>query len=64
MEEEVGKWTRWDKRARDLAIFVVGIGIIVNEAIVSKTKDLPTMLFGGGMAGLPFVLKTDEMRRK
>lgn len=52
------------KTARDLILFLVGLGICVFHVITTPPSDLsvPLLLFGGGMAGAPSVLKFDERK--
>lgn len=57
-------WTKWDKRVRDLAIFAIGASALVNEIFLKASPNLATLFFAGGMVGLPFALKADELRRR
>lgn len=52
------------KTARDLILFLVGLGICVFHVVTTSPSDLsvPLLLFGGGMAGAPSVLKYDEKK--
>lgn len=52
------------KTARDLILFMTGILIVVYHVVSTAPADLsvPLLLFGGGMAGAPSVLKQDEKR--
>lgn len=57
------KWQVWDKRIRDLIIWVIGVGALVNELFLKAEPNPATLIFLGGMIGVPFVLKADEVRR-
>lgn len=54
------------KTARDVILFTTGLSIDVFHVItVAPSYDklsLPLLLFGGGMAGAPSVLKQDEKK--
>lgn len=54
------------KTARDLILFLVGLGICVFHVVSTPPTDLsvPLLLFGGGLAGAPSVLKFDEKKEK
>lgn len=52
------------RTARDLILFVTGLGICIYHIVTTPPSDLsiPLLLFGGGLAGAPSVLKQDEKR--
>ncbi len=52
------------RTARDLALFVTGLGMCVFHVVTTNPADLslPLLLFGGGLAGAPSVLKHDEKK--
>lgn len=51
---------RWQLRwSRDGALFLLGLGIIINEAFISKTPDPTLLLLGGSLVGLPAFLAKD-----
>lgn len=52
------------RTARDLALFVTGLGLCVFHVVTTPPPDLsiPLLLFGGGLAGAPSILKHDEKR--
>lgn len=54
------------KTARDLILFLTGLGICVFHVVTTPASDLsvPLLLFGGGLAGAPGVLKNDEKKEK
>lgn len=61
--KEEDKWSRWDKRIRDLVIWIIGVGALMNELFVKKQPEPTTLIFLGGILGIPFILKADEIRR-
>lgn len=52
------------KTARDLLLFATGLGICVFHVVTTEPTDLsvPLLLFGGGMAGAPGIIKNDEKK--
>lgn len=52
------------KTVRDLILFVVGLGICLFHIATTPPSELsvPLLLFGGGLAGAPSVLKQDEKK--
>lgn len=54
------------KTARDLILFAVGLGICIFHIVTTDPSHLsvPLLLFGGGLAGAPSVLKQDEKKEK
>lgn len=54
------------KTARDLILFLTGLGICVYHIITTAPADLsvPLLLFGGGLAGAPSILKQDEKKKE
>lgn len=52
------------KTARDLILFMTGILIVIFHVVTTDPSDLsvPLLLFGGGLAGAPSVLKQDEKK--
>lgn len=52
------------KTARDLILFVVGLSICIFHVVSTDAKDLsiPLLMFGGGLAGAPYVIRNDEKR--
>lgn len=52
------------KTARDLILFITGLGLCVFHVVTTPATDLsiPLLLFGGGLAGAPSVLKHDEKK--
>jgi hypothetical protein len=63
-QEELNKWQLWDKRIRDLIIWIIGVVALVNELFIKVKPEIPTLTFLAGILGLPFVLKADEIRRR
>lgn len=57
------KWGQWDKRIRDLVIWIIGVGALVNELFLKDHPEPSTLIFLGGVLGIPFILKADEIRR-
>ncbi len=54
------------RTARDLILFIVGLGLCVFHVATTPASDLsvPLLIFGGGLAGAPSVLKFDEKKEK
>lgn len=52
------------RTARDLILFVTGLGICIYHILTTPSTGLsvPLLLFGAGLAGAPSVLKQDEKR--
>lgn len=52
------------KTARDLMLFVTGLGVCLFHIVTTEPPDLsiPLLLFGGGLAGAPSVLRSDEKK--
>lgn len=52
------------KTARDLILFVVGLAICIFHVVSTEAKELslPLLMFGGGLAGAPYVIRNDEKR--
>lgn len=54
----------WTKITRDLVLFAVGVGLIVNEAVLRSGPERPSLLVAYmAMVGAPTVLRYDERRR-
>ena len=46
---------------RDVILFLTGLGLIVNEAVLREGPERPTLLvLYAGMVGLPAFLRRDE----
>lgn len=54
------------KTVRDLILFLTGLGICIFHVVTTAPADLsvPLLLFGGGLAGAPSVLKYDEKKEE
>lgn len=52
------------KTVRDLILFIFGLGICLVHILTTPPADLslPLLLFGGGLAGAPYVIARDEKR--
>jgi hypothetical protein len=52
------------KTARDLILFVIGLAICIFHVVTTKPVDLsiPLLMFGGGLAGAPYIIRNDERR--
>lgn len=52
------------RTARDLILFVTGLGICIYHILTTPPADLSItlLLFGGGLAGVPVAFKQDEKR--
>lgn len=56
------RWGRYEKRVRDLVIFAVGIGGVINELFVLENPRLVALPIIASLIGVPFVLNADERR--
>ena len=61
--EETDQWAKYEKRVRDVIIFVLGIAGIVNEFWIETEPRLPVLLAGFALIGIPLTLYADEQRR-
>lgn len=61
--KEADQWQKYEKRIRDLIIFVLGIAGIANEFWIEKEPRLPVLLAGFALIGIPLTLYADEQRR-
>jgi len=52
------------RTVRDLILFIVGIGICVYHIATTDPANLSwqLLLFGGGLAGSPTIMRQDERR--
>ncbi len=52
------------KTVRDLVLFVTGLGVCLFHIVTTAPPDLsiPLLIFGGGLAGAPSVLRNDEKK--
>jgi hypothetical protein len=52
------------RTVRDLILFITGLSICIFHIVTTPPAHLsvPLLLFGGGMAGVPAILKQDERR--
>lgn len=52
------------KTVRDLVLFVTGLGVCLFHIVTTEPPDLsiPLLIFGGGLAGAPSVLRSDEKK--
>lgn len=63
-QEQVARKRFWQKITRDLILFIVGLGLIINEAAIRSGDPRESLiLLFAGMVGLPAVLRADELRR-
>lgn len=51
---------RW---SRDGFLFLLGVTIIVNEALIQPSPDPTLILLGGSLVGLPAFLSKDEAKK-
>lgn len=54
------------RNVRDLLFFVAGLTICFYHFFTTPAADLsiPVMIFGGGMAGAPIVMRQDEKKKE
>lgn len=52
------------RTARDLILCVVGLFICLFHVVTTDSADLsiPLLMFGGGLAGAPYVIRNDEKK--
>lgn len=52
------------KTARDLILFITGLAICIFHVVSTEPVDLsiPLLMFGGGLAGAPYVIRNDEKK--
>lgn len=52
------------KTARDLVLFITGLGICIYHILTTPPADLNVtlLLFGAGLAGLPTAFRQDEKK--
>ena len=55
------KKLHWPRITRDSALFLAGLGLTINEAVLRHGPERPSLLIlFAAMMGLPFVLRGDE----
>lgn len=54
------------KTGRDLILFVAGLGFCGFHILTTPPADLsiPLLMFGGGLAGAPYVIRNDEKKER
>lgn len=57
------RFALWDRRVRDILLYVVGIGGVINELFVVHEPRVYALVFLASILGIPFVLRQDEKRR-
>lgn len=57
------RFNLWDKRLRDILLFAVGVGGVINELWVQSEPRPYALIFLGSILGVPFVLRADEKRK-
>lgn len=62
-QTEEQQWERWDKRLRDIVLFLIGIAGVCNELWIEQEPRLYALIFLGSILGIPFALRADEKRR-
>lgn len=60
---EVDKWSVWDRRIRDVGIYLVAITGAVNQLFFTKDPSETILVFLAAMLGFPLILRADEVRR-
>lgn len=58
------KWGKWDKRVRDIGIYILGLVGALNELFRQTEPRVTALLFIASMLGLPFVFRADELRAR
>lgn len=57
------KWQIWDKRVRDVGLYIVGMLGVINELFIQPEPRPTSLVFLATVLGIPFVLRADEKRR-
>jgi hypothetical protein len=57
------KFSIWDRRVRDIGIYIVAILGVINQLFFVEDPSETTLVFLAAMLGFPLVLKADEFRR-
>lgn len=63
-EGKEDQWNKWNKRIRDLVIWGLGVGGVVNQLFIREEVDWPALVFIAGILGLPFAFRADELLQK
>lgn len=59
------QWAIWDKRLRDVILFLLGVGLTLNEFLnISQGPRPAALVFLSSLIGLPFVLQANEKMRR
>lgn len=60
---EIDKWNVWDRRIRDVGIYLVAIAGAINQLFFTPDPSETALVFLAAMLGFPLVLRADEARR-
>lgn len=64
VRREADRWDIWDRRIRDVLLFLAGLLLLLHETVAS-TAPRPTLVVAAmALLGVPFVMAADEKRRK
>lgn len=55
---------RWPTLKRDSVIWILGLGIAVNEALVQDRAQAEVLVFAAGLLGLPGILAANEYAKR
>lgn len=62
-EPSEDRWTRWDRRIRDLVLWAIGIYALWNELFQEPEIRPLAIPIIAGVLGFPFAALADERRR-
>lgn len=58
------RWTKWNLRIRDLVLWLIGIGAVVNELFArEEIRPLAPPIIAA-LLGLPIALRADERKKQ
>jgi hypothetical protein len=60
---EADRWSIWDRRVRDLGIYIVALAGVINQLFFAKEPSETILVFLAAALGFPLVLRADEIRR-
>lgn len=58
------RWSVWDRRLRDLGLFVLGAVLTVNEFVIRADVRIAALPFLAGLLSLPLALRADERNQR
>lgn len=61
---EIDLWAIWDKRLKDLSMFVFGAIGFFHELLVRGEPEVIILVAAGALMGVPLVMSADSKRRE